>query len=270
MESPICWICLDSSPLDQLFSPCRCTGSIGNVHRSCLDEWRTTADNQDAFYRCANCRYSYNFQAQPETNITLCGRINRSLIKSCFSFYLVNYLLVFALGIIIKEIDSKQVIYQLFYQYLNFHMFGPAIPEPVPITGKVSFSNTMNQSIVYYAFTAYIYLIVSCFIFLGNLIKMKNRRLYLTYLLKRPNWCVGISKLIFMVMFVTVTQMINIMIGCLTLTMLILLLLRTHYAYYDQQNRVSQNIILPYDPAQDHLNNRVEVVIEDPPVELEE
>nr|GMC73026.1 E3 ubiquitin-protein ligase MARCH8 [Ipomoea batatas] len=40
-EQPLCRICLDTEGED-LIAPCRCKGTQKYVHRSCLDNWRST------------------------------------------------------------------------------------------------------------------------------------------------------------------------------------------------------------------------------------
>lgn len=42
-----------------LISPCQCSGSMKYVHRSCLNEWRYSCENEKSFYRCEQCLSEY-------------------------------------------------------------------------------------------------------------------------------------------------------------------------------------------------------------------
>lgn len=57
-----CWICRDRSP-EALVQPCRCRGSMGGVHASCVEAWveyhrRSTFQGAEAPC-CPVCRYPY-------------------------------------------------------------------------------------------------------------------------------------------------------------------------------------------------------------------
>lgn len=60
-----CWICYDSSKLEPLIRPCRCTGDVSAVHHECLRRWLVeSAANQDGL-KCKVCNTPYIVQ---ETN----------------------------------------------------------------------------------------------------------------------------------------------------------------------------------------------------------
>ena len=66
-EPPQCRICLSSSndensELGKLFAPCLCKGSVGLVHRKCLDRWRTFSSNPKSHFECDQCKYQYKLQ----------------------------------------------------------------------------------------------------------------------------------------------------------------------------------------------------------------
>ncbi|KAH8922511.1 hypothetical protein BT69DRAFT_1350839 [Atractiella rhizophila] len=58
-----CKICLarENAELGQLISPCRCRGSIGLVHVTCLDAWRHASPTSQSFFECPQCHYRYRF-----------------------------------------------------------------------------------------------------------------------------------------------------------------------------------------------------------------
>ncbi|KAM3955959.1 uncharacterized protein ACR2FA_010125 [Aphomia sociella] len=60
-----CWICYDSSKMEPLIRPCRCTGDVSAVHHECLRRWLVeSAANQDGL-KCKVCNTPYIVQ---ETN----------------------------------------------------------------------------------------------------------------------------------------------------------------------------------------------------------
>ncbi|KAB1220050.1 E3 ubiquitin-protein ligase MARCH3 [Morella rubra] len=56
-----CRICLDSGGED-LIAPCHCKGTQKYVHRSCLDNWRSTKEGF-AFAHCTECRATFILRA---------------------------------------------------------------------------------------------------------------------------------------------------------------------------------------------------------------
>ncbi|VDN52312.1 unnamed protein product [Dracunculus medinensis] len=55
-EKMMCKICYSEEPLDVWLTPCKCTGSIKWVHKSCLNFWMTKAPFQQQV-RCSLCRF---------------------------------------------------------------------------------------------------------------------------------------------------------------------------------------------------------------------
>lgn len=47
---------------DGFISPCRCSGSMAWVHKSCLRIWRNRSPRRDSFYRCEQCFTEYRFR----------------------------------------------------------------------------------------------------------------------------------------------------------------------------------------------------------------
>lgn len=61
VEQPQCRICLDNEGKD-LIAPCHCKGTQKYVHRSCLDNWRSTKEGF-AFAHCTECRARFLLRA---------------------------------------------------------------------------------------------------------------------------------------------------------------------------------------------------------------
>jgi len=55
-SSPICRICHVTNVLEPLLTPCNCRGTIGLVHRSCIERWLNTAHGDT----CEICRFRYH------------------------------------------------------------------------------------------------------------------------------------------------------------------------------------------------------------------
>lgn len=66
-EEKVCRICLDNDNINDLFSPCKCKGSIKYIHKSCLEEWRKQGSKQ--FFKCPNCKYSYRLSRMKYANL---------------------------------------------------------------------------------------------------------------------------------------------------------------------------------------------------------
>ena len=58
-----CRICQNFQPDERLTSPCHCIGSVGFVHRSCLETWLTTSGRTS----CEICSYQYRPQVETKT-----------------------------------------------------------------------------------------------------------------------------------------------------------------------------------------------------------
>ena len=78
MENPNeeleCRVCRSGAePNNKLYSPCKCTGSIGLVHQECLEAWLRHAQKTN----CELCGTSYKFSPQyaPDTPETLPLRV---------------------------------------------------------------------------------------------------------------------------------------------------------------------------------------------------
>jgi hypothetical protein len=68
MEVKLCRCCqmTDLEEGDEFIAPCKCSGSIKYVHRSCLDKWRAVSPQPESFYRCDICHTPYVFKEKEE------------------------------------------------------------------------------------------------------------------------------------------------------------------------------------------------------------
>lgn len=61
-DERVCRICLGAEPVEELFRPCLCKGTMQCVHKGCLQQWRLTSSNRQSYFRCEHCQYSYNIR----------------------------------------------------------------------------------------------------------------------------------------------------------------------------------------------------------------
>lgn len=54
-----CRICLDPEPIEDLITPCWCSGSMSHVHSRCLEEWISQTSNPENKVRCNVCKFKY-------------------------------------------------------------------------------------------------------------------------------------------------------------------------------------------------------------------
>jgi len=59
----ICRICHEGETNSRLYSPCRCSGSVGLVHRRCLERWLGSANTST----CELCNYRFILTRQPRS-----------------------------------------------------------------------------------------------------------------------------------------------------------------------------------------------------------
>uniref|UniRef100_A0AAY5L821 RING-type E3 ubiquitin transferase n=1 Tax=Esox lucius TaxID=8010 RepID=A0AAY5L821_ESOLU len=57
-ERPMCRICHDGGGQEELLSPCECAGSLGTIHRSCLEHWLSASGTSF----CELCHYQFTVQ----------------------------------------------------------------------------------------------------------------------------------------------------------------------------------------------------------------
>ena len=58
-----CRICFEKEEEDNRFiSPCLCSGTSKYVHYKCLETWRSTNSDTDAFYQCKECNANYKIE----------------------------------------------------------------------------------------------------------------------------------------------------------------------------------------------------------------
>ncbi|KAI1905142.1 hypothetical protein AGOR_G00013090 [Albula goreensis] len=57
-ERPMCRICHEGSGQEELLSPCECAGTLGTIHRSCLEHWLSASSTSI----CELCHFQFTVQ----------------------------------------------------------------------------------------------------------------------------------------------------------------------------------------------------------------
>ena len=58
-EEKWCRLCLGDDNDGPLVQPCACRGSAKLAHSHCVERWRRTSPNEEAAYRCGQCKDAY-------------------------------------------------------------------------------------------------------------------------------------------------------------------------------------------------------------------
>ncbi|KAI5621453.1 E3 ubiquitin-protein ligase MARCH2 [Silurus asotus] len=60
-DGPICRICHEGGNSEGLLSPCDCTGTLGTVHKSCLEKWLSSSNTS----YCELCHTEFTIERRP-------------------------------------------------------------------------------------------------------------------------------------------------------------------------------------------------------------
>ncbi|NWI50877.1 MARH3 ligase, partial [Calyptomena viridis] len=60
-DQPICRICHEGSSQENLLSPCKCSGTLGTIHRSCLEHWLSSSNTSS----CELCHFRFAVKRKP-------------------------------------------------------------------------------------------------------------------------------------------------------------------------------------------------------------
>lgn len=61
-DGPICRICHEGGSSEGLLSPCDCTGTLGTVHKSCLEKWLSSSNTS----YCELCHTEFSIERRPK------------------------------------------------------------------------------------------------------------------------------------------------------------------------------------------------------------
>ncbi|PKA65809.1 hypothetical protein AXF42_Ash017334 [Apostasia shenzhenica] len=108
VEQSQCRICLDSGGVD-LIAPCHCKGTQKYVHRSCLDNWRSTKEGF-AFSHCTECRAVFILRANvPPDRWWLRLKFQLLVLRDHTLIFVIVQLVVAFLGMIIYRFYGEEL-----------------------------------------------------------------------------------------------------------------------------------------------------------------
>ncbi|XP_045807066.1 E3 ubiquitin-protein ligase MARCHF2-like [Trifolium pratense] len=107
-DHPQCRICLDLGGED-LIAPCHCKGTQKYVHRSCLDNWRSTKEGF-AFSHCTECRAVFILRANvPKDRWWLRLKFQFLVARDHAFIFIIVQLVVAFLGVLIYKFYGDEL-----------------------------------------------------------------------------------------------------------------------------------------------------------------
>lgn len=249
IDSDICRICHEDDLEEELFRPCKCDGTIRYVHPGCLDHWRASQWNQDCFEKCPQCHYTYRTNDLEEPEQGRFYKCNIYLTQNTLIFYVLNQAILVALAVLIRLVDPFLWIVSIF-NAIGIE-YGPknngASSDDMNNSGNGEMNDTSNGIFDHYLFYYYLlsvglYLVFLLICFTINLIRLKNRRLYLSTYARFGGWVWLLAGMILLI----VNMFISFILGTFLLTMIVQIMIKTHYQYFDLLRRAAQHEVIPY------------------------
>ncbi|KAK4773503.1 hypothetical protein SAY87_028522 [Trapa incisa] len=107
-DLPQCRICLENEGED-LIAPCHCRGTQKYVHRSCLDNWRSTKEGF-AFSHCTECRAVFLLRANvPSDRWWLRLKFQFLVARDHALIFIIVQLIVASLGILVYKFYGEEL-----------------------------------------------------------------------------------------------------------------------------------------------------------------
>ena len=102
-----CRFCFEESEQEDLFTPCKCSGTAKFVHRHCLEEWRSQDINSINYLKCQECLFDYEIS----NNISYFQMkwIKICKILSSNYFFIFLFILIINIGYyyLFKHLDNN-------------------------------------------------------------------------------------------------------------------------------------------------------------------
>ncbi|CAA6670362.1 unnamed protein product [Spirodela intermedia] len=125
-DQPQCRICLDSEGED-LIAPCHCKGTQKYVHRSCLDNWRSTKEGF-AFSHCTECRAVFLLRANvPPDRWWLRLKFQLLVIRDHAFIFVAVQLIVAFLGMLVYRFYGDELREMFGYEQHPYGFYSVAV-----------------------------------------------------------------------------------------------------------------------------------------------
>lgn len=148
-----CRICFDtnSSNINKLIAPCKCSGTSRYVHETCLNKWRNMNTNRIPFFKCMECRENYQMEYDyPFENFII---DLHTTIKGVHPF-LIYYIYLFASTSMFYYIDTDNRILDTYNNVYEDHLY---LSKDHIIVFYMGLSKSLFFNVVYS-----IYLVLRC------------------------------------------------------------------------------------------------------------
>lgn len=121
-----CRICLDNGGED-LIAPCYCRGTQKYVHRSCLDNWRSTKEGF-AFSHCTECRAVFILRANvPPDRWWLRLKFQLLVVRDHALIFVIVQLVVASLGMLVYRFYGEELREMFGYEEHPYGFYSMAI-----------------------------------------------------------------------------------------------------------------------------------------------
>ncbi|GMH16069.1 hypothetical protein Nepgr_017910 [Nepenthes gracilis] len=125
-EPPQCRICLDNGG-EHLIAPCHCKGTQKYVHRSCLDNWRSTKEGF-AFAHCTECRARFILRANvPSDRWWLRLKFQFLVARDHAAIFIVVQLIVALLGLLVYKFYGEELREMFGYEEHPYGFYAMAV-----------------------------------------------------------------------------------------------------------------------------------------------
>ncbi|KAJ0965585.1 hypothetical protein J5N97_026723 [Dioscorea zingiberensis] len=125
-DLPQCRICLDTEEED-LIAPCHCRGTQKYVHRSCLDNWRSTKEGF-AFAHCTECRAVFILRANvPPDRWWLRLKFQFLVVRDHALIFIIVQLVVAFLGMLVYRFYGEELREMFGYEQHPYGFYSMAI-----------------------------------------------------------------------------------------------------------------------------------------------
>jgi phosphohistidine phosphatase SixA len=104
-HAPTCRICQMKqveTPHLLLIRPCKCSGSLAYVHKTCLNEWRATSPTAQSI--CSICNYTYKIKKLPIQFIAIITHPTTIFTISCTGIYVSLFLIGIPIKILLMRV----------------------------------------------------------------------------------------------------------------------------------------------------------------------
>ena len=222
-----CRLCFDPDSIDNLIYPCKCSGTSKYIHKRCLDEWRTLADNRDAYKNCFECGHEYQFKNNDILETKCCDSFIKKISKNIVIFTIFNFIIISLISLFLFTLDKNKELMNVFVKTNTTDVYEG------------------ENIICYLIWGSLSYLLLLLFLFMGLFLNVKNKKLYCKHYCHNKNAYLFIIALLIMIVIT-----MNIIFGLFILSIGLQYLLNNHMYTMEKLKEAHNMEILNYDSTE--------------------